>query len=258
LFASDFFLGGILSTNLDFSSLNMILATTADLIDPNYFDGDELTAPITYATEGNAGERIFKMQWQNAGFYDEVAEGTASNLINLQLWIYEADGAIEMRFGPNSIKEPELILMSGLTSGLAVGLNLFSEGDFESAAVLSGPSAAPTLNIVSTFFELFDAFLTDIPTNGRVFRFESGPMSVAEADQTNFNVWPLTTYNDINFSTEYFGNVIYEIRDISGRLTDQGTFHGNTRIGMSHYREGIYLVTLRAGNVVKTWKVLKV
>lgn len=259
LVASDFFLGGILATNSDFSAMNLILATTGDLIDPNYFDGEELTAPITYTTIGEPGQQIFKLQWQNVGFYDEVAEGTASNLINLQLWIYEADASIEVRFGPNSIKEPDFILMAGFTTGLVGGLNFFSdEFEFESAAMLQGPSADPTLTIVDTFFELFTSILTDIPQNGRVFRFAQGPMNVAENEAHTFNVWPQTTYNDLNFSTDFFGNVIYEIRDLSGRLTDQGTFHGNTRVGMSQYREGIYLVTLRAGNYVRTWKVLKV
>ncbi len=258
--ASDFFLGGIVGTNSDITSLNLILTTTADLIDPNYFNGEEVTAPISYVTEGMAGDRIFKLEWKNAGFYEEVVNGTAANLINLQLWIYEQDGAIEVRYGPNTIKETEYFLNDFPTTGVVVGIDLFGEeGDFDGAAVLSGTSANPDYIVSNNLEDLFDAYFTDIPQNGRVYRFANdGPINIEESALASLNVWPTTVYNELTASSDAPGSVIFEIRDLSGRLCEQGSFAGSTRIAMSHYSEGIYLVTLRVGASVKTFKVLKV
>ena len=53
----------------------LIIAYGSDLIDRGYDVGIS-QSPISYKTEGSPGNRIFKMEWSNAGFYDD-APGTA-------------------------------------------------------------------------------------------------------------------------------------------------------------------------------------
>lgn len=258
LASSDFFLGGIVASNNNIESLNLIIATTADLIDPNYFNGNELTSPITYLTEGEPGDRICKVQWENAGFYDDVAEGSGGNLINLQLWVYE-NGRIEMRYGPNSIKEPDGILANGLSAGLMSGLDLFSEDFlFDEALLVSGNPSDPTLNQVNDVFQLFTTTLTGIPSSGRVYRFDpEESVSIREINAVEFNVWPLSTMTDVQVSVSHPGVSRYEIRDLSGKLIAEQQFSELCRVPLSAQTTGLYLLTVYAENTFKTFKIVK-
>ncbi len=258
LASSDFFLGGIVASNNNINALNLIVATTADLIDPNYFNGPELTSPITYLTEGEPGSRICKVQWENAGFYEDVAGGSGANLINMQLWVYES-GRIEVRFGPNSIKEEEAVLADGFSVGLMQGLDLFSEEFFfNEALLLSGNAADPTLNQISSVFEVFTTSLLGVPASGRVYRFDpEGVVNIAETSKVAFEVWPLSTQNDVQVNVSHPGGSRYEVRDLSGKLIHQGNFAGYCRVPFSAYTSGIYLLTVYASHELKTFKIVK-
>lgn len=256
LYCVDSFVGGMFVLNPTFPVMDILIATTADLIDPGYFE-DNYTSPITYTTVGTPGERIFKLQWENAGFYQEVSDGSANNLINLQLWIYE-QGPIEVRYGPNTIKEPQIPLSDIFTSGFLFGLDLSGEGEnFSSGEILTGPSNDPNYVVFNDFEEVFTYSLTDIPASGRVHRFAPEGTYVIENRENLFKVWPLSTQADINLTSDLNKVVIYEMRDMSGKLVDQGTFNGATRVSMASLTSGIYLVTLRSGNNISTVKVVK-
>lgn len=257
--SSDFFLGGIVATNSNLESLNLILTTTADLIDPNYFNGEEVTSPITYVTEGEPGDRIFKLQWENAGFYEDVLEGSGANLINLQLWIYES-GRIEVRHGPNSIKEPGVVLANGWTSGLMRGLNVFSEEFiFDEAFVLSGSPSEPTFSQLTDPFQLFTTSLNGVPSNGRVYRFDPDEeVSVNEVgSKIEFKAWPLSTQNDLQVSVSHPGVSRYEVRDLSGKLVAEQQFNEISRVSLAEQATGIYLLTVYTASEFKTFKVVK-
>lgn len=258
LYMSDDFLGGIFTPNIPIQFLDMFIATTADLIDPEYFTSGNLSAPITYVTEGEPGNRICKVQWENAGFYNEVVDGTANNIINLQLWVYEA-GIIEVHHGPNSVKEFQLVIDDGWTAGLVNDLDITSkEPVLAQAYIISGDPNAPVFVQTNDLVQLFTASLSSVPPNGRVYRFgPDGVINTLELERDELRVWPLTANEVINLSSGSGGTSFYTVYDLSGQLVAEGSFSGSYTLPISHFNNGIYLVNLRTANNAHTFKVVK-
>jgi hypothetical protein len=257
-YMNDFFLGGIIGLGEESFLVDAVLGTTADLTDPEYFNSGTLSAPITYATTGTPGNRICKIQWENAGFYDEVSNGSANNLMNLQVWIYEV-GVIEVHHGPNTIKEPEIALAFGWTAGLIDDIDLMSEdGDFTNAYIVSGNPESPTFINSSNPEELFLVSLEAIPSNGRVYRFgPDGAINTLEFERDELRLWPLTANEVINLSAGTNGIAFYDVYDLSGKIVAHGNFSGTYTLPVSHMQTGIYLVNLRTENNAHTFKVVK-
>ncbi|HVZ41710.1 MAG TPA: T9SS type A sorting domain-containing protein [Candidatus Kapabacteria bacterium] len=57
---------------------------------------------ISYLLDGPQGNRILKVQWKNGG----LPQGLADDSVNMQIWLHQASGAIEIRTGPGSVKGP--------------------------------------------------------------------------------------------------------------------------------------------------------
>ncbi len=174
LFMSDYDSFILLSGNLPTDTLDYFVLYGADLIDRGILD-DTLLSPITYRTDGPSGNRVFTLEWENAGFYDDLQEfGISTEYVNLQLKLYESSGDIEYHYGPTSILRPEFIFEEG---GPFVGL--FEDYDlntgFASGEVilLDGDPSNP--EVVTEFLE---TYLDDtIPAN-TVYRFIRAPTGV--------------------------------------------------------------------------------
>jgi hypothetical protein len=71
----------------------------ADLIDRGGWTGNS-QSPLSYKVDGGVGNRILKIEWNNAGSYDD---STLNDYVNFQLWMYEGSDDIEIHFGASSI-----------------------------------------------------------------------------------------------------------------------------------------------------------
>ena len=100
-------LGGVLAFEDIYTvdTVDVLIPYLDDLMDLENFD-QNLQSSISYLTEGNPGERIFKLEWKNSGFYNS---NTADNQISFQMWLYETSNDIEFRFGPGSIPNPSIV-----------------------------------------------------------------------------------------------------------------------------------------------------
>jgi hypothetical protein len=255
LTASEFFLGGLLVLDPSGTVWDMLIASTLDLTDAGYATGEYLS-PITYETTGPVGNRIFKLQWKDVALYDEVfSVDTPANLFNMQLWVYET-GAFEVRFGPNTIKDPSYFNAGFFSCGLVSNLDIIS-GEFETAYVATGDATSPSLIVGNSEEDLMDAAIVGIPENGRVYRFDSGTVDISETEESTFEVWPLTTQQTLNLRASTSEATQYELRDLSGRIVNSGQFIGQETLSVGHLAQGIYLVTLRSGNQVKTFKITR-
>jgi hypothetical protein len=139
-----------------------------DLIDRGAVGGVS-QSPISYEIEGEPGNQIFKLEWKNAGSYDEMdALGTTEMFVNLQLWLYENTDAIEVHYGSSSITDPDLFYFG--ETGAFVGFAGFDAnkeliwGDH----FLTGPADAPTLVELDPDFP---PYLDGTPSDGIVYRF---------------------------------------------------------------------------------------
>ena len=148
-------------------TLPLIGPYAMDLIDRGYNTGTMLS-PISYKTEGNAGSRIFKLEWKEAGSYDEADSLMTTNAemyISLQMWLYEGSNRIEFRYGANNITNPALFY--GGEDGAIVGLGAFNQaGDLILAELLSGAATAPQLQSGG-----LPQPLTGTPAPNSVYRF---------------------------------------------------------------------------------------
>lgn len=98
----------------------LIIPFGAALIDRGFGTNTSQSSLSYEVTEEESG-KIIKIQWKNAGFYNEYdALGSLNDYINFQLWLYESEGKIDIRYGPNSITHPDLIFLNG--TGPSVGL----------------------------------------------------------------------------------------------------------------------------------------
>lgn len=255
LTSNSFNLGGILVLDPGNTTWDMLIATTMDLTDAGYATGEYLS-PITYETSGAVGNRIFKLQWKDVALYEEVfSVETASNLFNMQLWVYET-GSFEIRFGTNTIKDPSYFNNEFFICGVVSNID-FNSGDFDTAYVASGDAANPTLIVGASEEDLMNAGIIGIPENGRVYRFDSGNVNISETQQATFDVWPLTAQHTLNLRASTHAQTRYELRDLSGRIVNSGQFIGQDMLPISHLAQGIYLVTLSSGDQVKTFKITR-
>ena len=192
------------SETSDVSLLNGLLPIYFDLADRG-IAGDDPSL-IRYQTTGNTGERVFIIEWYNAGLYDEVfwsPDPTVSSL-NFQICLYESDNSIEFRYGecnyPPQYEEPSIAC-------LFLDLNVDSGvGDF---LAVSGHPAFCTLESIDNYGGLVSSELysLDYYLNAMVYRFE--PMFI-------------DGFIDINESNNS-DNKLEKVVDALGREVNQPT-----------------------------------
>jgi hypothetical protein len=258
LFMTNLGAGFYFPINNDFA--NIFFPYSSDIIDAGYAI-DESMSPISYLLEGEPGSRIFKMEWNNCGFYYEVADlGVANNIVNLQMWLYEGSNDIDVRFGPNSIKSDGLVHDGFLTSLFAEEVGMTQE-TLTSVFALQGDPQAPTVFASTDINELFSqTFLEEDPTNGTVYHFGSTFVSVEDdADaKENWMVWPSIVTENINIQTDTHAPVSLYVHNLAGQQVAQQTLTGNlNQVSLSHLTAGIYLVRLQQNNIVQTYKIVK-
>ena len=59
-------------------------------------------SPIGYEITGTPGQQILKIEWKNAGFVQWYNTSDTADYVDFQIWIYEAGGRIDIRFGDSS------------------------------------------------------------------------------------------------------------------------------------------------------------
>ena len=244
-------------------STPFLIAYGVDLVDRGYESGTSLS-PIRYKTEGMPGNRIFKMEWANAGFYEDA---TGEAFINFQVWLYEGSNNVELRFGPVQTNDQQVFTdFSGPLIGF---MDQFSvqNGTFNNLFYLTGAPEHPILqqaniNNADTLFNT----LNGTPADGTIYRFSTttvgtdNPETVAQQAR----VFPTLAKDavSIELSDELFASntdVRYRIVDQwgknlrSGQVTD-----AITRVDMSTLPSGAYYVNLYSPDqVVTTAKVWK-
>lgn len=161
-------LGGSVSTVVDANyNADFIMAVLeVDIIDRGDISGTSMS-PISYKLEGNAGSRIFKLEWKNVGFYMEADSlGTLNDYINYQLWLYEGTNIIEFHYGMHSITYPDIVY-EGMPGGI---IGLIDE-NLLNAYLLTGPASSPVM--VDTL-----AFINGTPAAGTIYRFTPNNVSI--------------------------------------------------------------------------------
>lgn len=240
-------LGGIVA-NVD------TVANVFDFITPLFndivdrADNTELTegqSDISYKLEGNVGSHILKIEWKNAGFFDD---DTDEDFTNFQLWLYEGSNNIEIHYGASSVVNYDAYEENGLIVGIGnfdVNTELVEESIF-----LSGPANSPIISSMSNLEELEVYMEGDIPS-GTVYRFStSEPTSLEDWNTLLFTVFPNPAKDIVNIEGE-FAKV--NILNVTGQFVKQVYAK---QIDISDLDAGIYLLELISDNGDKITKKL--
>ena len=254
--AEDISLGALVADSQFYNSNFSALALSfSDLIDKGNEIQNTSASNISYAITGNVGNRIFKLEWNNAGFYDD---STLQDFINLQLWLYEDTNIIEYRYGSSSIENPEDSYegLSGMFVALFPSLDGSNEMLDSEGYMLSGNPSSPTL-ITITAGDLPDeptSLNGDIPT-GTVYRFTpNSNMSLDKNNLKSFEIYPNPSEDFIAINTEvkFLDYTIYNHlgkRVANGELKD--------KIEIANLASGIYFLELSNGSSKEIEKFIK-
>ncbi len=117
-------------------------------------------SPLVFQVAGSAGNRICKLEWRNAGMFNDPANTDA---FDLQIWLYEATGNIEVYYGNCQVATSSF----DEAGGPLVGLLQLSKSQAE---ILGGFSLSGASNQVKQEALSF-AFMSGAPESGTIFTF---------------------------------------------------------------------------------------
>lgn len=228
---------------------NYILAPfDLDLIDRGDISGVS-QSPISYKIEGAPGSRIFKMEWQNVGSYDEEDSlGTLNDYLNFQMWLYEGSNNVEYHFGNCNFNNTYNILSGwGITGGI-IGLYDDLYSDFY---LLNGNASAPTMT-----GGFNNPCITGNPPNGIVYKFTYNPNAIGinENDNiiANVSLFPNPTSSLINIKVNgsKLINAELNIVDVFGRniKTIKNIDKNEISLNCEEYADGVYFYQLSENN----------
>lgn len=245
--------GGLLTTKpVSATTLNAvgIVALGSDLQDRDT-TGSGSRSPIAYAVSGTSPNRIFKLEWKNAGFYNAMDNGEFSDSINFQLWLYEGSNVIEIHVGNGQYVSPNVDLYDG-GPGPWIGLfdSVDNNLDGKLNYFLSGTVSAPVLDSFSqlTFFPGVPG-MSGNPMAGSVYRFtpvEGSPSGYScLIKPEDYRVSYFSGKKTIEIEQYDGGNSAFTLLDMHGRVLRQGNIRsGHQELSMAAYAEGIYVLQL--------------
>lgn len=204
-------------------------------------------SPINYSITGQAGGRILKLEWRNAGLVDDE---TDNDFINIQLWLYEASGVIELRYGPSSVTNPDVFIPG--TNGPLVGIY---DDNPVNGYYLSGNPSNPTLGA----FPPFPA-LNSVPPDGMIYRFTPATSSVRSLQTAGYEVYPnpFSDWLRVEHPQQIKTGVI-RLTDIVGRtvLYQQYDTDQQIQLATDQLSSGIYILEMQIGEQHLQSKVIK-
>lgn len=261
IFMSDDNTAGLLTTVLDVDEapFGAFAPVLQDIVDRGLNTGVS-QSPLSFLVEGVAGSRIFKLEWNNVGFFDDNG---LQDFMNFQLWLYEEGSIIEYRYGPNEINNPSDSLedLGGLQIALFPFLPAGVEGSLEEDAyILSGDPASPEFITLSTTDDIDDAEFTaleGVVPDGTVYRFSSDALSLQKQriNHINILVYPNPTSDFFNVDHKGLAHDL-EIYNVSGqRITNVSS--SNNSYNISALSKGVYFVKIQSALGVVTKRLIK-
>ena len=141
------------------------------------FGADLVNGARSYEVAGLPGQQILKLQFKNMNFGHDF---NLSDTINYQVWFFESDNAMEVRFGRSNIQNPVWSYYYN-EGGPYIGLSGYAGTD-QYRLTLNGNPASP---LADTSY----GRLQGTPADGQVYRFAPLPNKVREIDE-GIGVYP--------------------------------------------------------------------
>ncbi len=256
------YIGGFLMSSNTESS--MLAPYGEDLTDRGY-GTEQSMSPILYKVDGQAPGRIFKIEWQNAGFYNEVAFGSSESYVNFQLWIYETAGLIEYCYGPSNIASNDVF---GNGSGPSIGLlqsanvQTFEIGN---SWFLTGESTDPVISPSEANPVTFPS-LNQTPPVGQIYAFYPTNVSAVESEElaVGVQIYPNPVVNQLTLELDLSATPDQLEARIFNTLGQQVYFQSLGQsteslltVDVEQLPKGSYIVQVRDGQAQISKRIIK-
>ncbi len=222
-------------------------------------------SPIQYQLEGEIGQRIFKLEFKNAGFYS----GTRSDFIHFQVWLYESSNQIEFRYGLHQIEETAMIYEAIQGPSIGIGIwasnrQTFSFNGLKGA--IKEPTGSDGKNVYRTTYQC--PFLNGTPAPNTVYKFKANtPKSLMVNEKLNITFFktypnPFSSILNIEFKLAKIDDFKLELLDVKGQLIQQIAAQDNAlpnlysfQMNGSNLIGGVYVCRLTTGNKILSKKI---
>jgi hypothetical protein len=203
-----------------------------------YLDSIDATSSISYTIEGAPGDYIVKAQWKNL----KLRVGPAGNYANMQIWVYQQTGIVEIHYDPRSANNANGY---NTTSGPQVGM-FFSEDDFSKCYDKLWITGSPDNLVIDSGTNYVFNAMSGVPQEGTIFRFIPRSMATGIYDYENIRqsmyVYPNPVAGDKLFISKISD---YDVYTSEGHLCI--AIQQNNQIDVSTLSKGIYFLRGRNG-----------
>lgn len=224
-----------------------------DLIDMHAYDNTQ-TSTVGYKTDVVSGKKITKIEWNNVAFYDDE---DSSAFANVQMWLYEANNAIEFRFGNSS--RNAITTIANDPNG-AYGFNgpvfaLVKDVDLNTGngtKIYLPSSVNPPAMDSATFMQLFtspvDYGIDSFPNANTLFRWAPAQVNTSSnsiALTENVTIYPNPATNNVTITTSKISGYTLRLYATNGICVKQQTLEGlNNNVDLSQLASGNYFLVL--------------
>ena len=196
-------------------------------------------SPILLETTGAPGSRIMKLEWRNAGFYEDTSIGF-TNFVNFQIWIHEISGNIEYHYGTSYVDLNSHGGSTGPTIGMAT--TDLAVWDLFPGTYITGTTTSETAGTAV-------GQMTGEPADSTIYFFTNlATVGIHHIVRSNFTMYPNPAADVCYLQMEGTEDTVM-ITDASGRMVVQNTSVNATRytLDISGFAPGLYFVTVTSG-----------
>lgn len=209
---------------------------------------------IGYTIEGNAGSRILKIEWTNAGFKNSSNSG---DMIDFQIWLYEQTNCFEIRFGTNQFSSSSFGQSPNQTQTLSIKL---SYDDCSNILGIKGAANLPSYWFYNSCFPNY-SFLDGNPNSGVTYVIcPSTTTNTSAIEQDNaVTIYPNPTQDIITIKTAIdLNNYSAQLFDLTGKQLPVVLNTTDNSMDIHTIPSGMYTLILsnEAGNVIHK-KIIK-
>ncbi|KOS07295.1 hypothetical protein AM493_15545 [Flavobacterium akiainvivens] len=224
-----------------------IIPTNIYLQDRTYNTGTS-SSPLSYKVEGEAPNRILKIQAKNVGAENAADIGFTADqfYMNFQIWLHESDKAIEMRYGANNITNEFLEAFTN-----EIDDNLVAIFSLNKAYLAYGSPANPTYGEYTEENMIGDPSMYGYPANGTVYRFApAGTTNAPVFAKNTFSLYPNPASTVVNIRANDVTEGPYAVYNMLGAVVAQGSLTGmDTAINTANLQEGVYVIKVDNQNL---------
>jgi hypothetical protein len=225
-------------------TLSGFFISGTDLIDRGVLTGAS-KSPIRYTVLGVTGSRIFKIEFFNAGFGDEYdIHHTATDSLNLQVWMYEGTNVLELHYGTSLITHYSDYFSPDPYIGFVRDVT-FATGSFKAMYVLKGNPTAPTIDSLSRSHP--SAGLASYPASGTVYKYTpKGNVGINNVNLPEYiKMYPTVCSSQLVIENGIDDTINSTIVSVDGKvMINKPLYGGKTIVDVSTLPPGMYMIRM--------------